>query len=111
VDQDLIVYLERRFEDTVRRLDGLRQDIGDRLGRVDRRSGQEEQRVEELEEELRRLESTLEDLGTEIRAVGRAVATVDDKLERFRGYVERELEELRSLTWIVRRAGASEPRL
>lgn len=110
MDQELISYLDRRFEETTRRIseetarqigtvrEDLRTEIREQVGTVrgELRSDIAAARGE-VRTEIRQLGVTVEALRTQIQTVAEGVATVDEKLERFRQEVSEEFDEVKSM--------------
>jgi chromosome segregation ATPase len=115
MDQELIAYFERKFDEIDRRFD----DVDRRFGDVDRRLDEtrEQQRADldafrqevsrqfeqvdgrfaRLEADVRQTNVALEGQRGEIQLVAEGVANVNEKLERFRDENAKEHEEIRSL--------------
>ena len=76
MDQELISYLDKRFDETTQRIEAVRG---------------------EVRTEIRQLGVTVEALRTQIQTVADGVVTVDEKLERFRQEVREEFDEVKSM--------------
>ena len=76
MDQELISYLDKRFDGTTQRIEAVRG---------------------EVRTEIRQLGVTVEALRTQIQTVADGVVTVDEKLERFRQEVREEFDEVKSM--------------
>ena len=84
MDQELTSYLDRRFEETTRR---ITEETARQIGTA----------REEVRTEIRQLGVTVEGLRTEIQTVAEGVVTVDEKLERFRQENSAEHDEIKSM--------------
>ena len=69
MDQELIAYLDRRFD-------------------------QQDRSIQDLKESHRHTQVVVEGLRSDVQAVAEGVAAVDQKLERFREDVDRRFEEM-----------------
>jgi hypothetical protein len=102
MDQELISYLDKRFDETAQRIEAvrgeLRTEIREQVGAV-----REELRSDiatvrgEVRTEIRQLGVTVEALRTQIQTVAEGVVTVDEKLERFRQENSAEHDEIKSM--------------
>jgi predicted RNase H-like nuclease (RuvC/YqgF family) len=84
MDQELIAHLDRRFEETTRRIN---EETARQIGTV----------REEFRTEIRQLGVTVEGLRTQIQTVAEGVVAVDEKLERFRHEVRGEFDEVKAM--------------
>ena len=87
LDQELIAYLDRRFGQIEKRLDGHDREFAE--ARLDRKSLRDElvRRIGVVEEQLRE----------EIQVVAEGVSTMDEKLDRFREETNHEFGETRAM--------------
>lgn len=109
-NQELLSVLERRFSDLAEsidesraearerfdRLEGEVRQNGQRLDRVEGGVRENGQRLDRLEGEVRHAHVRIESLDGAVRLVAEGVASVDDKLERFRTEVGHEFEGVRA---------------
>lgn len=101
MNEELIAYLDRRFAETTREFQLIRQ--------------QSEERFTSLEDQVRRTYVLVEDLRSDLRAVAEGVATVNEKLDRSIARVDDDLERDRSMARLFegelsRRVGGVEER-
>lgn len=102
-DQELLAVVERRFAIVEQRFADLAERIDDsrteNLQRFDRLEGevrQNGQRLDRVEGEVRHAHVRIESLDGAVRLVAEGVASVDDKLDRFRIEVGHEFEGVRA---------------
>jgi predicted nuclease with TOPRIM domain len=90
MDQELIAYLDQRFRESSQQIAGLREEMT---------SFREEAsaRFERVEEAIRHTRVEVEGLRDQIRLLAEGIINFDERLERFRGEVQRELDSIRGL--------------
>jgi predicted nuclease with TOPRIM domain len=90
MDQELIAYLDQRFRESSQQIAGLREEMT---------SFREETsaRFERVEEAIRHTRVEVEGLRDQIRLLAEGIINFDERLERFRGEVQRELDSIRGL--------------
>jgi len=91
MDQELIAYLDERFQ----RIDSRFEQIDSRFQRIDSRFEQIDSRFEQVHDEIRHTRIEVEGLRGEVRLLAEGQMSTEEKLERFRSEVAREFEETR----------------
>jgi chromosome segregation ATPase len=93
-DQELIALVEQRFADLAERIDESRNETRQRLDGIETET---RQRFDRLEGQDRQNGVEIEALRGDVRQVAEGVATLDEKLERFRIDSERQFDEMRAM--------------
>lgn len=112
MDQDLIAYLDQRFRESSQQIAGLREEMtslreetGQQIAglREEMTSFREEtsRRFERVEEEIRHTRVEIEGLRGQIKLLAEGIINFDERLERFRGEVQRGLDGLHRLFFPV----------
>src|SRR4051812_12679912 len=99
MDQELQDYLAKQFKSVGERFDKVDErfdKVDERFDGVDKHFDGVEQRLEQVETGIRENRVLIEGLQDQIQLVAEGVATVDSKLETFRGEVAKEFKEVRS---------------
>jgi chromosome segregation ATPase len=96
-DQELIALVEQRFADLAERIDESRNETRQRLDRIEGQVNENGQRLDRLEGQVRQNGVEIEALRGDVRQVAEGVATLDEKLERFRIDSERQFDEMRAM--------------
>ena len=95
-NQELLSVLERRFSDLAESIDESRAEARERFDRVEGGVRENGQRLDRVEGEVRHAHVRIESLDGAVRLVAEGVASVDEKLERFRTEVGHEFEGVRA---------------
>ncbi len=101
MDQELIAYLDKRFRESAEQIASLREETTQQIAslREELTSFREEtsRRFEHVQEEIRHTRVEIEGLRDQIRLLAEGIINFDERLERFRGAAQRDLDTIRGL--------------
>jgi DNA repair ATPase RecN len=90
MDQELIAYLDARFQETWKQIESLREETSRRFEQV-------EGRFERVETVIRQTQVSVEGVRSEMRLVAEGVMGVEERLQPARKEYDQEFENIRAL--------------
>ena len=100
MDQELIAYLDKRFEQIDRRfeqIDKLFEQVDKRFEQVDKRFSEINERLDDLDARVRGNGVEIEGLRGQIQQVAEGVAACNQRVDSFQAEVSEQLKELREI--------------
>jgi hypothetical protein len=97
MDQELIAYLDERFGENARQIQGLRQEMTQRLERVEEGVRHNQAHLERLEEGGRHTRVLVEGVRDEVRLVAEGVMGLDERIGFLRTELKQDIEDVRTL--------------
>ena len=82
MDQELISFLDQRFRETSRQIEGLREETMQRFEQVDRRFEQVDRRFEQIDHRFEQVDRRFEQVDVRFEQVDRRFEQVDRRFER-----------------------------